>query len=140
MKHIRLFESQLTPKYKVGDYVHLNMEPDFSYEDNLGQIIKIDKNGFLEEPGENDSDKNHDEYINSLNKYPYSVKILNGVFDAEETLIDRYLSKDEIINFEFLLKNKKDINKFNIWANYLMIYTKCCDILKLYKNTIFFLN
>jgi len=113
MKHLKLYESNLIPKYKVGDYVHLGMEPDFTYDDCLGQILKIDKNGFINEPEETDSNKKHDNYINTLNLYPYKVKILDGKFDAEEGLIDRYMKKDEIEYFEYLLKNK-DTKKFNI--------------------------
>ncbi len=113
MKHLKVFESNLTSKYKVGDYVHLDMEPDFTYNDCLGQILKIDKNGFIKEPQETDSDKKHVDYMNKLNLYPYKVKILDGKFDAEEGLIDRYLKKDEIEYFKYLLNNN-DTKKFNI--------------------------
>lgn len=118
MKHLRLFEDNkkqkyTNPKYKVGDYVHLDMEPDFSYDDCLGQILKIDKNGFLVEPSDDEDDKTHDYYLNTLNIYPYSIKILDGVFTEKEKLIDRYLTEDEITYFEYLLKNK-NVKKFNI--------------------------
>jgi len=114
MKYLKLYETKLIPKYKVGDYIHLDMEPDFSYDDCLGKIVKIDKNGFLVEPDEKERDNtNLAFYINHFNPFPYSVKFYNKGYNIEERLIDRYLNKEEIEYFKYLLKNK-DFRKFNI--------------------------
>ena len=114
MKYLKLYETKLIPKYKVGDYIHLDMEPDFSYDDCLGKIVKIDKNGFLVEPDEKERDNtNLGYYINHFNPYPYSFKTLDGIFNDSEKRIDRYLTDDEIKYFKYLLKNK-EVRKFNI--------------------------
>lgn len=115
MKHVRLFEElkSTTPKFKTGNYVHIDMEPDFSYEDCLAKITKVDVNGFLIEPNDNNP-KDDNYYLNHFNPYPYSILFYNKGWNIEEKLIDRLLTDDEIKLYEYLKVNHKNINKFNL--------------------------
>lgn len=115
MKHLRLFEELKTtePKYKVGDYIHVNMEPNRDYDDCLARITKIDKNGFLISPEDEDS-PDYYKFINSYNPFPYSVDFYNNGWNIKENLIDRLLSDDEIIYFEYLKEHGTEIKKFNL--------------------------
>jgi len=115
MKHLILFEDlkKSSPKYKVGDYVHIDMEPDFDYDVCLAKIVDVDNNGFLIEPEDKESNDFND-YINKYNPFPYSVKFYKNGWNVEENLIDRYLTEDEIVYFNFLIKHGTEIKKFNL--------------------------
>ena len=113
MKYLRLFETKLIPKYKVGDYVHINIKSE--YDNCLAKIIQVDMNGFLTEPGtDRDYNVGFDFYIDNFNPFPYSVNFYNIGYSIEEKLIDRYLTDDEIKYYNYLKDNYKDIKKFNI--------------------------
>lgn len=44
MKHLKYFEYthiSNPPKFKIGDYVSINMQPDYNYDECLAQIVDI---------------------------------------------------------------------------------------------------
>lgn len=97
MKYIKLFESKIK-KYKVGDYVLIDVE-----KINRQNI----KDHLSEEENYPDGEK-----AKIINDTPvdYDYKIIfdtNRDYNISEDEIIRYLSEDEILNFETNLTAKK---------------------------------
>jgi len=97
MKYIKSFEKKIERKlkYKVGDYVLLDMLEAFDYDDCAGVIIAT---------------KVKNDTFDHL-YYDYRVKFYDGTsFDCEEETISRKLTKKEIDEYNI----KKAALKYNI--------------------------
>jgi len=88
MKYLKTFEYiniSNPPKFKIGDYVSINMQPDYDYDDCLAQIVDITNK------------ENH----------PYIIQFYNGTtFSMGEDGLT-LLTPEEIEYFEILKTTKK---------------------------------
>jgi len=103
MKYLKYFETDDNEhKYKIGDYVLLDLE-------------EIDRenveHGYSQESAPDGDSGEIFQIQNNISGYPYEIRLYNGkMFLALDKEIKRTLTSEEIKEYEI----KKDVNKYNL--------------------------